>query len=50
MAISRDKDIFRLEIAVNDTSVVGRGQALGDLYTDINCLVHAHRAVAQTLT
>jgi len=38
------------ERAVGRVFNVGSGQALGDLYTDSNCLPHAHGAVAQTLT
>ena len=44
-----DEKIFWLEVAMNDSFFMGRGQAMRDLQSIVESLAHGERSAAQTL-
>ena len=48
-AVLGDEDVVRLEIAVDDALVVGRGEALGDLRGVVDRLAHRQRRASDAL-
>ena len=50
MAVVSEKDIFRLQVAMNDAALVRRRQPVSDLGPDLDRLAHRKRAPVQGFT